>query len=161
MTSELSRREYSRSGSGGRRATDHVRLDRGRPSTAKPSVLVVDDDPGICLITVIYLRASGWKVFTADNGHVAIENAQALLPDAIVMDLEMPGFDGYEAIRRLNGSVATQKIPVVAVTENPNSRSKAFEAGCAAHLIKPCAPWIVWAQICALLRLPETRPTTG
>lgn len=124
-------------------------------------VLVVDDEPGACLFQAIYLRALGCKVFTAHDGHDALENANALFPDVIVMDLEMPRLDGCEAIRRLNGSSSARRIPVIAVTADPNSRVKAFESGCAAYLIKPCEPQVVWAQICALLKLAETRPTPG
>jgi DNA-binding response OmpR family regulator len=120
-------------------------------------VLVVDDDPNVCLMQAIYLRAFGCKVFTAHDGFGALEHANALSPDVIVMDLQIPRLDGCETIRRLHESSSTRGIPVVAVTEDPNTRSKAFEAGCAAYLTKPCAPRIVWAQICALLRLPDSR----
>jgi len=128
-----------------------------RSSAEKPTVLVVDDDPGFCLVQAIYLRALGCKVFTAHDGYDALEHVHALLPDVIVMDLEIPRLDGCEAIRRLNEASSTRRIPVVAVTADPNSRSKAFEAGCTAYLTKPCAPQLVWAQICAVLRFPESR----
>ncbi len=120
-------------------------------------VLFVDDDPAVCLMQAIYLKALGCQVFTAHDGPAALEHASALLPDVIVMDLEIPRLDGCEAIRRLNESNPTRRIPVVAITEDPNSRSRAFEAGCTAYLTKPCTPQVVWAQICALLRLPESR----
>ena len=120
-------------------------------------VLVVDFDPGVCLMQAIYLKELGCQVFTAHDGFAALEHASALLPDVIVMSLDIPRLDGCEAIRRLNESSSTRRIPVVAVTEDPNSRLKAFEAGCTAYLMKPCTPQIIWAQICALLRLPESR----
>jgi two-component system cell cycle response regulator DivK len=105
----------------------------------------------------LYLRALGCKVFTAHDGLGAIENASALLPDVIVMDLQIPHPDGCEAIRRLTESSLTRRIPVVAVTGDPDWRPKAFEAGCSAYLTKPCAPRIVWAQIRALLGIPRNR----
>jgi len=120
-------------------------------------VLVVDFDPGVCLMQAIYLKELGCQVFTAHDGFAALEHASALLPDVIVMSLDIPRLDGCEAIRRLNESSSTRRIPVVAVTEDPSSRLKAFEAGCTAYLMKPCTPQIIWAQICALLRLPESR----
>lgn len=152
-------RQWGRSGSGGRRATDHVRANIVRSSAEKPIVLVVGSDPGDCLRRAIYLRSLGCKVFSAPDGYAALEHATVLLPDVIVMDLEIPRLDGCEAIRQLNESSSTRRIPVVAVTENPNSRLKAFGAGCSAYLTKPCAPEIVWAQICALLGLPDGRAT--
>jgi len=124
----------------------------------KPTVLVVDDDPSECLITATYLRGLGCRVFTAHDGCAALENATALLPDAIVMDLELPHLDGCEAIRRLNERRPTRNVPVIALAESGDSRPKAFEAGCTAYLIKPCAPAILWAQISALLERAEPRP---
>jgi CheY-like chemotaxis protein len=120
-------------------------------------VLLVDDDAGVCLIRAMHLKALGCQVFTAHDGYAALEHANTLLPDVIVMDLEIPRLDGCEAIRRLNQSSSTRRIPVIAVTADPDSRLKAFEAGCMAYLTKPCAPEVVWAQICAVLRLPENR----
>jgi CheY-like chemotaxis protein len=120
-------------------------------------VLVVDDDPNVCLMQAIHLRALGCKVFTAHDGYDALAHAAALLPDVIVMDLEIPRMDGCDVIRRLNESISTRRIPVVALTTNLTSRSKAFEAGCTAYLTKPCPPQIVWAQICAILGLPNGR----
>jgi CheY-like chemotaxis protein len=149
-------RQWGRSGSG-RRATDLARSKVAASSADEPRVLVVDDDPHVCLMHAIYLRTFGCKVFTAPDGFGALEHASALAPDVIVMDLQIPHLDGCEAIRRLNESSSTRGIPVVAVTKDPNMRLRAFEAGCAAYLTKPCAPPIVWAQIRALLRLPESR----
>jgi CheY-like chemotaxis protein len=143
----MKERQWGR-GSGGRRSTDRAPWLR---------VLVVDDDPRGCLRQAIYLRALGCKVFTAHDGVDAIEQANALMPDVIVMDLQIPRVDSCEAVRRLNESSATRKIPVVAITADPNTRLQAFEAGCTACLTKPCAPQIVWAQICALLKPAESR----
>ena len=147
-------RQWGRSGAGGRRSTDHAPLHA--ISSEEPRVLLVDDDPGACLRQAVYLRALGCKVFTAHDGFGALEHANALCPDIIVMDLQIPRLSGCDVIRRLKESSSTHRIPVVAVTAE-NSRAKAFAAGCAAYLRKPCTPQIVWAQICALLRRPESR----
>src|SRR5437667_10849453 len=104
-----------------RRAGDGKR--RERPSHAMPGmvsektvVLVVDDDPDCRTIFSVYLRAMGCELFTANDGRAAVEKAQDLLPDVIVMDLAMPRVDGWEAIRRLRESSWTRQIRIIAVS---------------------------------------------
>jgi|SRR5712692_10102901 len=101
----------------------------------------------------------GCEAFTAADGRTAIEKATQLLPDIIVMDLAMPGLDGWEAIRRLRDSSWTRQILIVAVSAVEVSRHTAFEAGCDAYLTKPCEPPILWAQIRTLLKLPIAGPS--
>jgi len=155
------------------RSTAKIRRADGRPNRTRnrrieetatasiiplerPVVLVVDDDADARVIFSTYLRAMGCDVFTANDGRIAVEKATELLPDLIVMDLAMPGVDGWEAIRRLHESSWTRRIPIVAVSAVPVSRTTAFEAGCDAYLAKPCEPPVLWSQIRALLRLPAT-----
>jgi two-component system cell cycle response regulator DivK len=120
----------------------------------KPLVLVVDDDFDARTIYSIYLRAVGCNVFLASDGRTALDKADELTPDVIVMDLAMPRLDGWEAIRRLRQSSWTRKIPIIAISAAPLSRETAFEAGCDAYLAKPCEPKVLWTQIQTLLRLP-------
>jgi two-component system cell cycle response regulator DivK len=137
---------------------EDARTARTTPATEKPVVLVVDDDADARMIYSIYLRAMGCDVFTGQDGRAALEKATDLLPDLIVMDLAMPRVDGWEAIRRLRESSWTREIPIVAVSAAPGSRQSAFDAGCDAYLTKPCEPQVLWAQIRALLDLPEAGP---
>jgi two-component system, cell cycle response regulator DivK len=127
---------------------------RGRPT--KPVVLVVDDDADARTIYAMSLRAKGCDVFTAKDGREALEKANDLWPDLIVMDLAMPNVDGWEAIRRLNESSWTREIPIVAVSAVPYSRQTALAAGCDAYLAKPCDPQVLWSQIRTLLGLPDS-----
>jgi CheY-like chemotaxis protein len=102
------------------------------------------------------LRAKGCDVFTAKDGREALEKANDLWPDVIVMDLAMPHVDGWEAIRRLNESSWTREIPIVAVSAVPYSRQTALAAGCDAYLTKPCDPQILWSHVRTLLGLPNS-----
>ena len=120
----------------------------------KPVVLVVDDDFEARSIFSFYLRAVGCTVFVASDGRSALEKADELAPDVIVMDLAMPRLDGWEAIRRLRQSSWTREIPIIAVSGVPLSRATAFEAGCDVYLTKPCEPQVLWTQIRNLLQLP-------
>jgi CheY-like chemotaxis protein len=118
-------------------------------------VLVVDDDFDARTIYSTFLRAAGCSVFVASDGRVALDKADELSPDIIVMDLAMPRLDGWEAIRRLRRSSWTREIPIIAVSAVPQSRETAFAAGCDAYLTKPCEPLVLWTQIQTLLRLPR------
>ena len=134
---------------------------RKRAHPERPVVLVVDDDADCRAIYSMYLRAVGCDVFTASDGRIAIEKTSALWPDIIVMDLAMPRVNGWEAIRQLHDSSWTRQIPIIVISAVPISRDTAFDAGCDAYLTKPCDPQVVWSQICALLRLPESRPPSS
>ena len=140
-------------------ASRHARLagrSGAHASRLAPAVLVVDDDMDARSIYTQYLRMMGCAVFTATNGRSAVEKTLDLGPDLIVMDLAMPGMNGYEAMRELRESSWTARIPIIAVSAVPMSRNAAFDAGCDAYLAKPCTPDVLWAQIRALLRLPNS-----
>ena len=115
---------------------------------------MVDDDFDARTIYSIYLRAVGCRVSVATDGRAALDKADELTPDIIVMDLAMPRLDGWEAIRRLRRSSWTRAIPIIAVSAVPLSRETAFDAGCDAYLTKPCEPKVLWTQIRTLLHLP-------
>ncbi|MEX2146700.1 MAG: response regulator [Candidatus Rokuibacteriota bacterium] len=107
-----------------------------------PLILVVDDFPDNRQMYAEYLAFSGLRVEEAENGHEALEKAFALLPDLIVMDLSLPGIDGWEATRRLKADSRTKRIPVIALTGHALAgHSKgALDAGCDAFITKPCLP---------------------
>ena len=130
------------------------RLEDRSLGPEKPVVLVVDDDFDARSIFSFYLRAVGCNVFVASDGRSALNKADELAPDVIVMDLAMPRLDGWEAIRRLRQSSWTREIPIIAVSAVPLSRETAFEAGCDVYLTKPCEPDVLWTEIRNLLQLP-------
>ncbi len=109
---------------------------------AVPLILVVDDFLDNRQMYAEYLTFSGLRVEEAENGHEALEKAFAMLPDLIVMDLSLPGIDGWEATRRLKADPRTKRIPVIALTGHALAgHSKgAMDAGCDAFITKPCLP---------------------
>ena len=129
--------------------------------TARDSVLVllVDDYPDNRDIYVQFLTYSGMRVEEAENGHQALDKALALLPDVIVMDLSLPGLDGWEATRRLKDDPRTRDIPVIALTGHALAgHSKgALDAGCDAFITKPCLPERLLDEIRAILETTRTR----
>ena len=125
-----------------------------------PLVLVVDDFPDNRDMYMQYLEFSGLRVAEAQNGHEALQQANALLPDLIVMDLSLPGLDGWEATRRLKADARTRAIPVIALTGHALAgHSKgAIEAGCDAFITKPCLPERLLEEIRKML---DSRPVSG
>ena len=97
-----------------------------------PLVLIVDDFEDNREMYAQYLRFHGYDVAEADNGQEALRQASGLRPDVIVMDLSLPGMDGWEATRRLKQDAATRDIPVIALTGHAltGSEHTAREAGC-------------------------------
>ena len=113
------------------------------PATAQPPlVLVVDDYADAREMYAESLLVSGFRVAEADDGVSAIEQAQALTPDVILMDLSLPGMDGWEATRRLKADPRTSHIPVVALTGHAmvSALEQARLAGCDRIVVKPALP---------------------
>ena len=106
------------------------------------SVLVVDDNPQHRYLLAYLLRHANYHVETAINGQDAVQKASAMTPDLILMDLQLPGTDGYEATRILKSTPALARIPVVAVTAHAmaGDKEKALDVGCVGYIEKPFAP---------------------
>jgi two-component system cell cycle response regulator DivK len=107
-----------------------------------PLILVVDDYQDAREMYAEYLQFSGFRVAEARNGNEALEQAFALKPDLILMDLSLPGMDGWEATRVLKADERTKKIPVVALTGHAlaGASEGAKKAGCDSFVTKPCLP---------------------
>jgi two-component system cell cycle response regulator DivK len=107
-----------------------------------PLILVVDDYQDAREMYAEYLQFSGFRVAEAKNGNEAIEKAFELRPDLILMDLSLPGKDGWEATRELKSDDRTRHIPVVALTGHAlaGASEGARQAGCDSFVTKPCLP---------------------
>ena len=107
-----------------------------------PLILVVDDYQDAREMYAEYLQFSGYRVAEARNGNEAVEQALALKPALILMDLSLPGMDGWEATRRLKADAATKHIPIVALTGHAlaGASEGAKRAGCDSFVTKPCLP---------------------
>jgi CheY-like chemotaxis protein len=111
-------------------------------AAAAPLVLVVDDVDHGREIFAEYLEYRGFRVATAADGLEAIEKAFELRPDVILMDLSLPGIDGWEATRRLKQDERTRDIPIIALTAHAlaSAHEKARAVGCSSVVTKPCLP---------------------
>ena len=106
---------------------------------SKPSVLVVDDSLDGREMLVAYLAFRRFQVAEARNGAEALDVARRVQPNIILMDLSMPGVDGWEATRRLKADPLTQSAVIVAVTAHafPREQETARAAGCDVVIVKP------------------------
>ena len=102
-------------------------------------ILCVEDSEDSLFTLHKRLGLAGFDVKVATNGTEAVDWAKTLMPDLVVMDLRLPGLDGWEATRRLKSQPETKHIPIVVVTADTSvkSREKAFAAGCDAYETKP------------------------
>ena len=108
----------------------------------RPCILLVDDDRDIVRALSIRLRAAGYDIATAHDGLAGVVAAESKQPDAIVLDIRMPGMDGLNALARLRAQDSTRHIPALILTANVDEtvRSKAFDLGTRYFLEKPCDP---------------------
>lgn len=119
------------------------------------TVLVVDDNPGNLRVLFEYLEESGLEVSVAGSGERALQQLKRFHPDIILLDVIMPGIDGFETCRRLKRNAATRDIPVIFLTALVDSvnKVKGFLAGGADYITKPLQYEEVLARITAHLRI--------
>jgi len=119
------------------------------PAERLGRVLVVDDEPSNVELIVRRLGGNGYETLTASNGHDAIAIATKEQPDLILMDIMMPGLDGWQATRLLKGDPKTANIPVVFVTarDRPEDVAQGFEAGGIMYVNKPVEPVELFARV--------------
>jgi CheY-like chemotaxis protein len=105
-----------------------------------PLVLLVDDAEDVLEVHGEILKDAGYRIACARDGRQAVEQALALRPDVILMDLQMPGIDGWEATRLIRGDLRTHHIPIIALTCHGLRRyaDRCVDAGCTSFLSKPC-----------------------
>jgi CheY-like chemotaxis protein len=111
-------------------------------------VLVADDDGDSRATYAEHLRRVGFAVIEASDGQAALDAACASSPDVIVLDLEMPVMDGWEAMRALRADARTRAIPVVVMSGYASTDVGAGAAGdCDVFLTKPCGPDVLTGVI--------------
>lgn len=117
------------------------------PSLA--TVLIVDDSPTETTIFRNALIKAGFRVETAVNGEEGVEAAQRLHPDLILMDVIMPGLNGFQATRMLKRDPVTAQIPVIVVTTKSQQTDRAWglRQGAVDYLVKPVDPKELVARV--------------
>ena len=112
-------------------------------------ILVIEDNEDNRRIVRDLLTSTSYEMIEAVTGEDGIRMAETHRPDLILMDIQLPGLDGYEVTRRIKANPALRHIPIIAVTSYALSGYdvKAFEAGCDAYIAKPYDPMLLLAKI--------------
>jgi putative two-component system response regulator len=118
-------------------------------------ILVVDDEPANVALVSRLMKRFGYEISTAPNGEEGLEAVARVRPDVILLDVNMPGIDGFEVCRRLKAAAATRLIPVVLLTglSAVEDRVKGIEAGADDFLSKPFVVAELNARVRSLTRL--------
>ncbi|MDB5440084.1 MAG: hypothetical protein JWM33_2511, partial [Caulobacteraceae bacterium] len=119
------------------------------------TILIVDDNPLNLSVVVDHLEEQGYQVIVAQGGEEALKRAEFVRPDLILLDVMMPGIDGFETCRRLKAQAATRSIPVIFMTALSDIHDKvaAFSAGGVDYVSKPFQVQELLARVATHLTL--------
>jgi len=122
-------------------------------------ILLVDDEPDILEILSYSLESGGFKIYKANNGLEAIEIAEKIIPDLIIMDVMMPKMNGIEACNRIRKSNNLKDVIITFLSARSEDFSKiaGFEAGADDYITKPIKPKVLLSKVKALLRRKNSR----
>jgi CheY-like chemotaxis protein len=104
-----------------------------------PLILLAEDNAMNVATVSSFLMASGYRLIYAQDGQAALELIQTQTPDLILMDIQMPGMDGLEAMGRIRSDARFKDLPIIALTAlaMPGDRERCLEAGASRYLTKP------------------------
>ncbi len=126
----------------------------------QPKILMVDDTPKNIKLLEAVLAPRGYALVAAESGPEALEKVASERPDLVLLDVIMPGMDGYEVCRRLRANPATQMLPVVMITASEErEKVKAIEAGADDFIPKPFNQAELLARVKSLLRIKQYHDT--
>jgi DNA-binding response OmpR family regulator len=136
-----------------------VGSDVPSPERPRPLILVADDDADIRELVALRLERASYRVETAKDGLEALERAVELVPDLVVLDVGMPGQDGFETSRRLRADPRTAHIPIVFLTARTRESDivTGYARGGDGYVTKPFAPHELLARVDALIGVGPMR----
>jgi CheY-like chemotaxis protein len=131
--------------------------------TMIPTILVVEDNPMNLELVRDVLTSAGMKVVEARTAQEGLAAASEIKPDLILLDIRLPGMDGYAVLERLKANSATASVPVVALTAQAmvGDREQALAAGFSEHIPKPIDTRTLADQVRVLLRSKGARRRAG
>lgn len=121
-------------------------------------ILIIDDEEDFCYFIKKNLEAiSNYKIITATKGKKGIQIARKIKPDLILLDIMMPGIDGFEVLKRLKKSEKTQNIPVIMFTAKDEDQSKIRALGsfCDDYIVKPVENVVLKGKIHKVLSVTK------
>ena len=124
-------------------------------------VLVVDDEPSLAELLASVLRYEGWEIQTASDGSSAVRTAREFRPDAVVLDIMLPDFDGLEVLRRVRGELPHVCVLFLTARDAVEDRVAGITAGGDDYVTKPFSLEEVLARLRGLLRRPGITRARG
>lgn len=109
---------------------------------ARPRILIVDDDPVILRLLQINFRLEGYDVDSASRGDEALRRAREAVPDVVVLDIMMPGVDGFDVLRQLKEDPTSRDVPVILLSARvqDEDRRRGYALGVEEYVTKPFDP---------------------
>jgi two-component system, OmpR family, response regulator ResD len=117
-------------------------------------VLAIDDDPGITDLLTLLLKPHGFEVVSANAGEEGIRFIRENSPDVVILDLMMPGIDGWRVCTEVR-KFSTVPILILSALDNPGTVASALDAGADDYLVKPVPSGVLVAHLNKLTRRPE------
>jgi DNA-binding response OmpR family regulator len=124
----------------------------------KPRILLVDDETPILDLVRGYLEREGYLVSTLDDGLAAVEHVRTERPDVVVLDVMLPGIDGFEVLRQIR-TFSDAYVLMLTARSDEVDRIVGLSVGADDYLVKPFSPRELVARVKALLRRPRSRAT--
>jgi CheY-like chemotaxis protein len=123
-------------------------------SRSQSRVLIVDDEPITRMLVKLLLERENFEVLEASNGKLAVEIATRERPDLMIVDLNMPEMDGYEAIARLRQDITMATLPIMVLTseEGPGVERRVLELGADDYIIKPFDQAVLLSRVHGVFR---------
>lgn len=127
------------------------------PAPRQSTILVIDDDPNNLAIVSDHLGGMNFNIIVAEDGEIGVTRADYARPDLILLDIMMPGMDGFETCRRLKGLEGVKEIPVIFMTAlaETEQKVKGLEAGAVDYITKPFQQEELLARVGVHLRIRE------
>jgi two-component system phosphate regulon response regulator PhoB len=116
-------------------------------------ILIIEDDPGVLRATSYMLEKEGYQVFTAQNGLEGLKKAQNSNPDLLILDVMLPGIDGFEICHSLRGEPETADMPILMFSAKGQEADKAtgLKVGADYYLTKPVDRTVLLEKVADLL----------
>lgn len=119
------------------------------------TILVVDDEPNARSLLRLILVRAGFEVLVAQDGYEALKEVQEKIPDAMILDIMMPGIDGFEVCEKLRSNEETANLPIIMLSARADSESvnKGLRVGATKYLTKPVTPEMLTKQVHEVLSI--------